>query len=1092
MNKLVKASRRVATLMFQVWAVFLALALLLPSIPVSASTATTTTLASSNNASVYGESITFTATISPNTAIGAVAFKEGTNSLGTGTVSAGTATFSTASLSVGNHTIKAYFVSGDSTYNDSTSGSITQAVSKAETEISLVSSEPDSDYRSEVTLTATVTATGESTATPAGNVTFKDGTTTLGTDSLSSGEATYVTSNLSAGTHTLTAVYAGNESFKTSTSSSITQTVTKRLMVSTLMMRPAFTALDYSQTLAAEGGSQPYTWTKSGTLPTGMAFSTAGVFSGKPATAGEYSFTVTVTDSTAATALQTLTIVVGEPGYLYNWGDNTYGQLGNDSTNSSSGLIQTNTLNSDNIIAAATGGSHNLAANKKGVTYAWGNNDNGQIGNSSTTTPYKEPDIVDDLDDAIALAAGFKHSLALDVNGAVWSWGDNAYGQLGVGSTTDKKKATQISGLTDVVAISAGYYHSLALKADGTVWAWGYNNKGQLGINSNTNKDAPVQVLGGDQDGTYLTDIVAIAAGNYFGLAVDKDGYVWAWGDNSAGQLGNGSTTTTKTPVKVDDISGVIAVSAGSLNSLALDVNGDVFAWGDNAYGQIGVGTTVDKTAPVQVDDINDIVSIAAGAAHSLAIDQSGDLYVWGYNNKGQLGLGSTTNYKTPEKVDDVDGSSLFIAAGGSNSLFISSEEISSTTVTLTTASLDDGVKGQAYSETLTASGGSGTYKWSKSAGTLPTGLSLNASTGKISGTPSAAGDFTFTIKVADSDDSSSYDTVQFSVSIEGNSSYDDVVIDASELEDGKVDSAYSQTLSAEGGSGGYKWYKNSGSMPPGLNLGVSSGKIAGTPTTAGDYTFVIKVVDSADDSLSDTASFTITIKANDVTTTIAISGLTSATALVVNSKGVTSARNTLTSSDKKLTLDIASGTSLLDSNGVPVTNLKASAVNSVLATPTGSILIEAYELGPEGLKFNPSIKSTFKYDKSALPEGVDENSLYIALYNGSQWNTLANTRDINNSTVSANIEHFSTYAMFGKLPTTTPTTSTTTTKPTTSTTPSGTQTTTTTTSQTTPTNQGNNLGGSINWWLIIGIAGGVLVILIVILIVIQKNKGTH
>jgi len=185
--------------------------------------ATTTAVSSSANPSVYSQPVTFTATVTaapPGSGVptGTVTFKNGSTTLGTGTLNgSGVATFTTSTLAVGAASITAVYGGGPG-FNRSTSPVLTQTVNKAGTSSTVTSSVNPSVHNQSVTFTATVVATAPVTATPAGTVTFKDGTKTLHSGSLSSGKATYTTSGLSRGTHQITVVYAGNANFLTSTS----------------------------------------------------------------------------------------------------------------------------------------------------------------------------------------------------------------------------------------------------------------------------------------------------------------------------------------------------------------------------------------------------------------------------------------------------------------------------------------------------------------------------------------------------------------------------------------------------------------------------------------------------------------------------------------------------------------------------------------------------------------------------------------------------------------------------------------------------------------------------------------------------------
>jgi alpha-tubulin suppressor-like RCC1 family protein len=145
-----------------------------------------------------------------------------------------------------------------------------------------------------------------------------------------------------------------------------------------------------------------------------------------------------------------------------------------------------------------------------------------------------------------------------------------------------------------VTAIAGGGFHSLALKNDGTVWAWGLNYYGELGNNSTTDSPIPVQV-------SNLTNMRAIAVFcGFYSLALKNDRTVWAWGNNSKGQLGNNSTTDSHIPVQVSNLTNVIAIAGGYEHSLALKSDGTIWAWGNNFYGQLGNNTTTNSSVPVQ------------------------------------------------------------------------------------------------------------------------------------------------------------------------------------------------------------------------------------------------------------------------------------------------------------------------------------------------------------------------------------------------------------------------------------------------------------------------------------------------------------
>jgi alpha-tubulin suppressor-like RCC1 family protein len=212
------------------------------------------------------------------------------------------------------------------------------------------------------------------------------------------------------------------------------------------------------------------------------------------------------------------------------------------------------------VVAVAAGSSNAVALKKDGTVWAWGDNWNGQLAASATNDNYNYPvqamvevgkdekgnPIFDIFSEVVAIAEGDRSTFALKSDGTVWAWGANWNGQLGDGTTVDRHSPKQISGFTGVVSISAGCRFTLALKNDGTVWAWGANWYGQLGDGTTTDRYSPVQVL--DESGA---GVVSISAGDGVSIAVKNDGAVWAWGTNSSGQVGDGTTTNRLAPVPI-------------------------------------------------------------------------------------------------------------------------------------------------------------------------------------------------------------------------------------------------------------------------------------------------------------------------------------------------------------------------------------------------------------------------------------------------------------------------------------------------------------------------------------------------------------
>ncbi len=326
----------------------------------------------------------------------------------------------------------------------------------------------------------------------------------------------------------------------------------------------------------------------------------------------------------------------------------------------------------------AAGGNHELGLRSDGTVWSWGRNNNGQLGDGTTidrSTQVQVLTAAGALSGVVEVAAGANYSAALKGDGTVWTWGVNTNGQLGIGTTTKQTKAVQVQLATggvlmEIMAIASGDSYCLAIKQDGTVWAWGLNTNGQLGIGSTTQQTKAVQV-------TNLTGITAVAAGASHSLALKNDATVWSWGLNSKGQLGNNSVTQQLQPVQVLTASGslidVSAIGAGATHSLAVKTNGNVMAWGFNGSGQLGDNTTTQRNVATSVLNLTGVFDVAGGTSHSIALKSDGTVWTWGANALGQLGDGSVTTRKTAVQVPGVNGVE-WIAGRGDRSAILKSD----------------------------------------------------------------------------------------------------------------------------------------------------------------------------------------------------------------------------------------------------------------------------------------------------------------------------------------------------------------------------------------------------------------------------------
>jgi len=314
-------------------------------------------------------------------------------------------------------------------------------------------------------------------------------------------------------------------------------------------------------------------------------------------------------------------------------------------------VAQTTNLPPSPIVQFWGGGRHTMVLLADGSVWTWGSNVSGKLGNNQATDSYTNttydsfspiqvhgPGNAGYLNSIIAVSAGEGHNTALRADGTVWTWGNNALGELGNGTTNDAWTPIQVNGLTNVVAISGRGYHTMALKSDGTVWAWGYDQYGQLGNGFATNYiPLPVQVVG-------LTNPAVISAGYTTSLTLMSNGTVEVWGTGRKGELGQGSITSSSfTPLTVIGLSNVVSVSDDFQEPEALKADGTIWMWGWNNLGQLGNGTTLDTNLPVQVLTLtNMIFAGVTGDRDNCAIKADHTVWIWGRNYNGQLGLGTT------------------------------------------------------------------------------------------------------------------------------------------------------------------------------------------------------------------------------------------------------------------------------------------------------------------------------------------------------------------------------------------------------------------------------------------------------------------
>lgn len=314
------------------------------------------------------------------------------------------------------------------------------------------------------------------------------------------------------------------------------------------------------------------------------------------------------------------TLAIKTDGTLWAWGNGGSGVLGLNTTANYSSPVQVGALT--NWRQAVAGHLISAAIKTDGTLWTWGDNGSGGLGLGNTTS-YNSPVQVGPLTNwqQVAVSEWFS-AAAVKSDGTLWTWGLNSVGQLGDGTVIDKSSPVQIGTLINWRQVACGY-HMAAIKKDGTLWTWGVNGNGQLGLNTTANYISPVQVGS-------LNNWRQVACGYFHTAAIKTDGTLWTWGRNLDGQLGIGNTINTySSPVQVGSLTNWKFVAASDISgyTAAIKTDGTLWAWGDNTNGQLGQGNTNPLSSPVQIGSLTNWKTISCGySVRRITAIQSPDL----------------------------------------------------------------------------------------------------------------------------------------------------------------------------------------------------------------------------------------------------------------------------------------------------------------------------------------------------------------------------------------------------------------------------------------------------------------------------------
>ena len=351
---------------------------------------------------------------------------------------------------------------------------------------------------------------------------------------------------------------------------------------------------------------------------------------------------LTAPDASPPSARSYSTLAVGQThacairaGQIFCWGLGARGELGTGAVVPGA-LTPRRVAGLDTAASVSSGEFHSCAIDRAGSVFCWGGNDQGQLGVLDFGDRLA-PSRVDLSDAASQLATSFLFSCAVLRDQSLWCWGRNFEGQLAQGDVPDETgipTPTRVGSDRDWTHVSTGQGHTCGIRAAGALYCWGRNTEGELGVGAGASIQIRRPTRVGDE-----SDWQRVSAAENETCAIKTNGTLWCWGGNPDGQLGLGDHNRRDVPVRVGDQSAWDAVSLSTFHACAI-ARGELWCWGRNTEGQLGTGDGEDRLAPARAGEDADWSSVSTGRFFTCALKSNGSAWCTGANDEGQLGGG--------------------------------------------------------------------------------------------------------------------------------------------------------------------------------------------------------------------------------------------------------------------------------------------------------------------------------------------------------------------------------------------------------------------------------------------------------------------